>query len=144
MKILKNIFGRYTKIATSEVADEAGRLLSDSVIVESGSNANGRWIKYADGTMECWAVLWTYGHLTTPSGSIFRTFSNTWTFPQPFVDVPAVFRDTVTGGDYIWAISGNNIENTANRLLLATFAAMSPVSRSNGVQVSLRAVGRWK
>lgn len=60
MKILKKLFNTSdTKIHIDEIALQIGgapKLLSEAVIVESGSNANGKYIKYGDGTMICYKL----------------------------------------------------------------------------------------
>lgn len=64
----------------------------NEVKVESGSNANGNWIKYADGTMICTGSKSTTGNASTTNdtgGGLYRSsgilFDN---FPQEFVDIP--------------------------------------------------------
>ena len=57
---------------------------TDGAIFESGSNANGRWIKYANGTMECYGItgatltLAAYGSLYDGAVSI--------SYPARYVD----------------------------------------------------------
>lgn len=60
-------------------------------IVESGSNADGEWTRWADGTQECrGATFDTTGVSFVAHGSGFRTDSNIiWTFPMPFIAKPA-------------------------------------------------------
>jgi hypothetical protein len=53
-------------------------------IIESGSNANGRYIKYSDGTMECWGVESSTEDTTTNVKTI------TATFPVAFIAAPHV------------------------------------------------------
>ena len=50
-------------------------------IVESGSNANGSWVKYADGTMIQWGSATFTGAETGNTGSYTRVL-----FPQPFAN----------------------------------------------------------
>lgn len=49
-------------------------------IIEAGSNANGDYTKYADGTLIC-----RRGGLSTASGA-----AATWTYPEAFTATPAV------------------------------------------------------
>jgi len=51
-------------------------------IIESGSNNNGKWIKFRDGTMICWNSL-THNFL---AGSFDAGFS----IPLPFVSLPII------------------------------------------------------
>ena len=64
-------------------------------IVESGSNPNGSWIKFDDGTMECCG----WGFLTWISGSQIRTA--TVNFPVAFIDTNIKIVSGASG----WKIS---------------------------------------
>jgi hypothetical protein len=60
-------------------------------IIESGSNANGEYVKYADGTMICWNYALTTQASSTATGNMFRTATvSTWTFPVTFLVDPVV------------------------------------------------------
>jgi hypothetical protein len=72
--------GDEMNIYTIEEAYELG-----AGIIESGSNANGRYIKYSDGTMVCWGVG------TTDSGQSQKQF----TFPTPYFDTNFVVVGTL-------------------------------------------------
>jgi hypothetical protein len=65
----------------------AGKL----AIVESGSNSNGSYVKYSNGTMECWkteeykptsAAAWAATALA--GGTYYYIPGATWTYPVPF------------------------------------------------------------
>src|SRR5690554_5910295 len=62
-------------------------------IVESGSNSDGEWTRWADGTQVCSAML--DGSLWGPSdiaiGSGYRSESAFWTYPIPFMDDAASY-----------------------------------------------------
>ena len=49
-------------------------------IIERGSNSNGEFVKYADGTLIC------YGEIVAPSGTGTGEKNRDWTFPVSFVD----------------------------------------------------------
>jgi len=59
-------------------------------IIESGSNANGSYIKYSDGTMECWfnttanRVNISENNIGLYGWSAFSSSNSTWTFPAEF------------------------------------------------------------
>jgi len=81
MKIFKNLFGKGDKIAASEIADEKGRLASESIIVDSGyKEGNGYYLLFADGTM--------VQHFSAVNNN--GTFSTGWTYAKIFADVPTV------------------------------------------------------
>lgn len=74
------VFPALGNSAVGTVSESSGTPTGD--IIERGSNANGEYVKHADGTMICWeeGKLLNYG-----SGSTFRV--STKTFPISFVSV---------------------------------------------------------
>lgn len=87
MKVFKNLFGKGDKIHVNEIAykdlQDIVRLLGWGVIVESGSNANGAYLKFGDGTMICYRSDLTLNYV---DGDL----NVKWTYPQPFSEVPTV------------------------------------------------------
>lgn len=61
------------------VSQEGG--ISTGAIIESGSNSNGQYVKYADGTMICSHIVRMNSVLTSD------ILGGTWTFPMPFEGV---------------------------------------------------------
>ncbi len=63
-----------------------------AVIVESGSNSNGRWIRLSDGTQLCWGPIGTVTGLTatatTVQGLSIYAATLAWTFPKAFATIP--------------------------------------------------------
>lgn len=108
-------------------------------IIESGSNANGSYIKYSDGTMIC------YGSTSLNEVSVSdyysfckRTNSLTITFPMEFDEVPNV---TITNQGFgIFSYTINNI--TANNFSYYAFTYPSGSNISGSLQYV--AIGRWK
>ena len=71
------------------VSQSAG--VPTGAIIESDSNVNGEYVKYADGTMICWNYALTTQASSTATGSMFRTTAvSTWTFPVAFLVAPVV------------------------------------------------------
>lgn len=113
-------------------------------IVESGSNANGSWTKFADGTMICHQNTAVAG-INIPVNGEHR---QGLTFPQPFVGKVTTHVDGIATTDantllYIplMSIAANNqfpggwmigFKNTSNQI----------VTKINGLE--LTAFGRWK
>lgn len=58
-------------------------------IIESGSNANGEYVKFADGTMICTRVGSAGWNGEILRGTNYR-WSSSWTFPAQFIDKPVV------------------------------------------------------
>jgi hypothetical protein len=105
-------------------------------ILESGSNANGEYVKYADGTMICWNYALTTQASSTDTGSMFRTLSTaTWTFPVAFLVAPVV-----TGQ------ADNSARIMAIELPTTTavdFRQFSATTSAGLIGVRLTAIGQW-
>lgn len=103
--------------------------------IERGSNANGSFVKFEDGTMICQSPEFTHD-ATTASGSVFTSGSQTWTYPFPFLTGGIVSAGGSTNDVRCW-IPGNSGGST-NFL----YAIMSSVSVASRV-ARLFAHGRW-
>lgn len=107
-------------------------------IVERGSNANGEYVRFADGTQLCWHTL-TVANPTTASGSLFWTSANTtWTFPVAFSVAPqsqitALVSDRVSGAS----------KTVAESTTAVGFRVWTSTTLTGNVVVSLFASGRW-
>lgn len=105
-------------------------------IIERGSNANGEYVRYADGTQICWVRNLPLD-ITTAAGSLFRGLV-TWTFPAAFVSSFPVFASSNSGSNHSeWGgnATGASFTSTALR-------AMGVASRT-GSTVDGFAIGRW-
>jgi hypothetical protein len=97
-------------------------------IIERGSNANGEFVKYADGTMIC-----------THSFSIASTGNPVWTFPSTF----SSGVDTFIGGT---PENGVNARVFTSRAPTNTTVEVFVWNTSNvraGQATRLTAIGRW-
>lgn len=108
-------------------------------IIERGSNANGEWIKFADGTLICWGN----GSVNTTSGPYTAGWNTSVYYGQPTVTFPSAFRDT------LYTLTGNATNRGAVSLLgftrtTSTFQAEIVDRQSTStVQWSWCAIGRW-
>lgn len=109
-------------------------------IFERGSNANGEYTKYADGTMDCFL----YATVTDQAcdityGSLFIG-TRSWTFPMPFSSPPAVSVNGRIATGASWAGIGGGVSNFS-----ATARFVDAFSRAVGVTtvLSFTAKGRW-
>lgn len=103
-------------------------------IVEKGSNANGEYIRFADGTQVC------YGKATfSPTTAGYE--SKLVTFPATFMNNPLVISATVmstpSGGDD-FRVRGNIYSSTTANIGLYTPTSLSQVV------VGVVAWGKWK
>jgi hypothetical protein len=65
----------------------------DGAVIERGSNTNGNYVRFADGTQICFALRSIGSIVATGSGTFaapYRSADISWTFPKAFVSVPTV------------------------------------------------------
>ena len=107
----------------------------------SGSNENGSWIKFPDGTMICWGVK-SYGSLSFSSswGSVYETARfELGNFSQSFAEVPVVTLQCYSGAT-CWPESINPTVNSLGQTWL-----MRPSSGTyDNIKLFYIAIGRWK
>ena len=107
-------------------------------IIERGSNANGEYVKFADGTLICtWAWSATVS-MTSDYWGWFRAAFVGWTYPAAFAagSTPYVSPNLITGGAY--AVTGTTT-NTASQFSPITAAANSNISTTG----RMVAIGKW-
>ena len=112
-------------------------------IVESGSNANGNYIKYADGTMICTKKIVTQQQINVAFGSLYET-SNTVNFgnyAMPFISVPDTILATSLGRSCLL----EGIQDYSNTSFGRTWLMRPSADVSvNEYTISLLAIGKWK
>lgn len=127
------VFSRNNILAT--VSQTSG--VPTGGIIERATNADGEYVRYADGTQIC--VNYNAGSQTssTAVGNIFRaTNATTWTFPAAFAASPVV--------------SGNADENNVRWIVFdapsassVAFRQLSAVTSATSVRSRVMAIGRW-
>ncbi|MCP6695845.1 phage tail protein [Pseudomonas donghuensis] len=130
-------------LKSAAVADVVGIVsqsggVSTGAIIERGSNGNGEYIKFADGTLICYGNTVSLT-INTPVGGGFQSSGlGDFTFPVPFVGWLRVTPQCiyVSGSSQPWA-SINRLTLTGCQVLASAFI--------NGVNctVAYLAVGRW-
>jgi hypothetical protein len=138
-------YQRWTALASSDGVmerwQEAGVWTEWKVPgIERGSNSNGEYVKYADGTMECWRrdTTTTNIAITTASGGLFFAFA-TISFPSTFVGIPAVDHCSASAGALTLPLYGANVSATGCALF---FGAAN--SATVPQYISYTAKGRWR
>ena len=83
-------------------------------VVESGSNANGNWIKYSDGTMICHRIATGTVTINQTWGSVvYGDVTTEYSFAQTFTEVPNVqLRVYPTGSPSFWVGAGDVVPTT--------------------------------
>lgn len=141
MKVLKNLMGDLSKIHVDEVAVAPNFLLGEGVVIESGKNVNGRYLKFGDGTLICMGYQVGGSLLTNEKYTDgWSSAQITWTYPHEFSNITSVVLgySRSSGGAVSAAHSGAvGIYNiTAMRLIGThqdTKGSLNPV-----------AFGRWE
>jgi len=118
-------------------------LLSTKIIHDSGSNDNGSWVRFEDGTMICWGerslgsvvcgVSWGYAYET-------ETSINLGSYPQAFIERPILSLNQITGGTCYPEV----INNSTNTSLGETWFWRPQKTTCGGVIYGYIAIGKWK
>lgn len=122
--------------------DKGGPLQLDGArIIESGSNSNGSYIKFSDGTMICYMnKLYSNINITKAWGSMYETDPiNLGNFPANFVNIPTVTA-TCTGGSTVFIEAFTPSETS---LGASWFARPSALANTETI-ISFIAIGKWK
>ncbi|ARO15489.1 hypothetical protein BVG79_02149 [Ketogulonicigenium robustum] len=103
-------------------------------VIESGSNTNGSFVRFANGTQICWR---TTANLTanTAQGANFISGASAQTFAQPFAAAPNV-QATANGSTLVWAYA------TATTATATTLRLAAPVQNAAGT-ITIFAIGSW-
>jgi hypothetical protein len=138
---------KYLQSSEDIEINEVGDNLQFEVVkeyFESGSNTNGYYIKYSDGTMIQWGSYDT-GHtaFTSSYGNIYYDNSyHTIPFPQTFVgDRPSVSLTPFLQG----GMGGANMRNLPSASSVSCYVySMASYTYSSNVIIYWQAIGRWK
>lgn len=109
--------------------------------IESGSNENGNWVKYSDGTMICWNYMQvTDQAIDNAYGSLYQG-SRTIYFPVAFNSTPSVHCSL-----FHWGTSASWGCVASATTIAAVIRGLDIFSRTTGTicEISWQAIGRWK
>ncbi|HEU5019695.1 MAG TPA: pyocin knob domain-containing protein [Pseudolabrys sp.] len=117
-------------------------------IIERGSNANGEYVRSADGTQICFSLAKTFSYLSTSA------LQTSWTFPSAFSEVPALLGsikwDTGAGAisagsyaNYPGSVSIVSVSSTAGGDLRVPKLSGPSFASGDSVAGYLVAIGRW-
>ena len=119
-------------------------------IVESGSNADGEWAKWSDGTMTQFGTRTNSIDFTNAQGDFFRNFGSAM-----IITLPLTFFGTVADYSSSVQIGGADFQTDAVELIGSQQAAhittseiraifISQVSATETLTYAFQAIGRWK
>ena len=105
-------------------------------VIEHGSNANGDYTRFADGTQICATTLDAVG-CTTATGALFTSGSANWDFPIAFAagSKPALSGNGGGLGRFIGFDTPSETQ--------ATFQVLAAISDATNIEPSMIAIGRW-
>ncbi len=104
--------------------------------IERGSNANGEFVRFADGTLICTRTNLSAANASTALGSLFASANIAWTFPATFIAAPVV-TGAVDNADCWLAVA------VAPTTTSVSVRAIAAVTKATAMTVRAQAVGRW-
>lgn len=117
--------------------------LGNAPIIESGSNDNGSYVKYADGTMICRAkkniVTGTWG----ATGSMYYyDFSEPISFPEEFLDEDTLSVEiSSNNSSFVFLCQG--VSYTASEITKVNLLRPT-LANNSSITISYIAIGKWK
>ena len=141
--------GNLTNLVTPNKNNIVGAINS---VVENGTNNNGSWIKFADGTMICKFTQIINVAVNTAWGSLYGGKCTVHDYPQEFIDIPEtsltlVANNTADGGNYAGWIgtNGGTDDIRPTNKNIGNFNIIRPTTTNNGYyKVQVIAIGKWK
>src|SRR5690625_1722403 len=106
-------------------------------VVESGSNANGNYVRYSDGMQYCWGTV-RGGAVNEKVGELYRSEPHRIDYPKPFSERPTNVSLGVQNVNRWADISGRPSVD------VVSFRQFSHTSNSNSFDVGYSVFGRWK
>lgn len=115
---------------------QSGGLPTGSII-ERGSNANGEYVKYADGTMICTFAQTITLNINTAYNTVFFALPS-WTYPVAFASNPIASLGAQRTGGVLSTGSGSASTTVASLYVI-------DYTSTTGQSITLRwfAIGRW-
>lgn len=106
-------------------------------VLERGANADGEYVRLADGTQVCTSPVLSSGAVTTAEGALYRGGDVAWTYPAGFAagSVPVVSGGCGDAGRWLSVAAPG-----AGSVTLRAFGAVSSATASD---LRVMAVGRW-
>lgn len=119
--------------------------LVPGTIVDSGSNTNGDYIKFSDGTMICYREISQNINIDNSWGSLYYGADTTsYNFAQTFSTAPKVIvglRPSASVG--CWLVFQDSVSITTSSYS-GLYVARPNSANSVGVVFTILAIGKWK
>lgn len=137
--VMSNLFGSWQEICSQSsllgAVSQSGGLPTGAVI-ERGSNANGEFVRFADGTQICTRSNLSAANASTALGSMFRSADVAWTFPATFAVAPVVSGAVDNADCWLSTVVAPSATTVSLRALAA-------VTKGSAMTVRAQAIGRW-
>ncbi|WP_414438980.1 hypothetical protein [Citrobacter freundii] len=111
-------------------------------IIERGSNSNGEYTKFADGTLICWFTRTVESITSSPSGGTTNLYFSSevgLTFPATFVGT----TPTVTPSASLSSGGTSSWPSVRSRSLTGTSLALISNAQNSAAYLGYTAIGRW-
>lgn len=146
-KLNKTYVNNQTKLNAEDFQENVDKIdelvdFSNSVI-ESGTNDNGSYVKYSDGTLICWQPIVFQVSEFEQWGSLYRKIiQNPFIFPVPFTTYPTV----ICG---VRNINNSQLFGMPDGLVISQSGVESlqlirPTDSSGEIIINYLAIGKWK
>lgn len=123
--------------------DKGGPLQLDGArIIESGSNSNGSYIKWSDGTMICTKSVIVSTKIENPWGNLFESSQlDLGNFPVSFIETPVLsVNKTIGRGSWLELVEGTTNSAIGNTYLVSAVSTTSTIN----ITINIIAIGKWK
>lgn len=118
------------------VAQDANGVPTGGVI-ERGSNANGGYVRFADGTQICTSPDIPTGPINNQAGALWQSNHLAWTFPVPFAPGMPPILTGESGNTGAWPTFA------PHGVLSTGLKATALIQITVGLTLRLCAIGRW-
>ena len=140
------------KGGTGNITGTAQRLLASAMVgtttqsggtptgavMQRGSNANGEFVRFADGTQICWATTTATVAVNLGPASGLYYGTTPWTYPAQFASAPIPRCSASSGGVLTFEIPASTSTTSASMAI----GAISAIA-SRSYTLSMFAIGRW-
>ncbi|WP_050604274.1 hypothetical protein [Ruegeria sp. 6PALISEP08] len=131
-RLMRADFGYGPANLLGSVSENSGT--PTGAVIERGSNANGEFVRFADGTQICTATL-SAVDCTNAEGAFFVSSAIAWDFPATFTAAPSVSGSGGATNRFI----GMDTPNTTH----VNCKVLSTLSDSSTLPPTVTAIGRW-
>lgn len=110
-------------------------------IIASGSNTNGNYTKFSDGTMICYKSVTVTAAINNAWGSVYETSNSVsfGNFPETFISAPIVTVEPTGTGCWVEGLNDTNTTQVGN-----SYLARAVDTSSRNYSFNIIAIGRWK